>query len=80
MTCLLPLTVPEIKRLVNLLTRNQHGLQHHCAGISGDDATKPAQAGTTNEPDSDAHNKITNSDCRTKQRRLTRRSARVRGR
>jgi SRSO17 transposase len=26
---LLPLTVPEVKRLVNLLTHNRHGLEHH---------------------------------------------------
>src|SRR5690606_15860112 len=35
-----------------------------CAGICGDDATKPAPAGSTSEPDSADHDKITISDCR----------------
>src|SRR5690606_5612392 len=61
---LLPLTVPEVKRLVNLLTHNRHAWNTTCAGICGDDATKPAPAGSTSEPDSADHDKITISDCR----------------
>jgi hypothetical protein len=54
-----------VKRLVNLFTAPGMAWTTTCAGIFGDDATKPAPAGSTNEPAWPADDQITISGCRT---------------
>jgi hypothetical protein len=51
---LIPLTVAEAKRLINLLTAPGTASNTTYAGTYGADATKPAPAGSTTEHDSTA--------------------------
>src|SRR2546430_846893 len=48
----IPLSVAEVKRLYNLLSRTLHATAHHLRWTGGDAATKPVPAGTTNAHDS----------------------------
>jgi hypothetical protein len=63
----IPLTVAEVKRLVNLLTRSWHSLEHHLRWHLWRDVIEPVPAGSTSEPAWPADDQIAISDCRTRE-------------
>jgi hypothetical protein len=60
---LIPLTVAEVKRLINLFTPNRHSITHHLRWHIWRRLHQARAAGSTTEHASNADDKITISDC-----------------